>query len=100
MEHVWLVETSFLLNDKKVSAKKRENNANNNKLFRYFHWYTWYFRFSTIFSFFLSFSLFFFASRNIARDSIWTSRNSAALKYFAFPNIDTTTEMTMEMVKT
>ena len=58
MSHVLVVETSFLLNDKKVSTKKRENNANNEKLFRYFFLYTRYFRsssFSSIFSFFLCF---------------------------------------------
>ena len=33
-----------------------------------------------------------------SRDSIWMSRNWAALKYFPFPNIDTTTEITMMML--
>ena len=50
--------------------------------------------------FFLAFSLFFFVFKNISRDAIWISRNWAALKYFAFPNIATTTEMTMVMLKT
>ena len=52
------------------------------------------------FSFFSHLFLFFFVSRNISRDYIWIIRNWAALKYFAFPNIDTTTEITIMMLKT
>ena len=91
---ILLVDSSFLLNDKKVSTKKRENNAKNNSLFRYFYLYTWYFRFSSfspLSSIFLSFSRFFIVFRNISLDFIWISRNWPALKYFAFPNTDTTT---------
>ena len=91
------------LSYKKISTKKRENNAKNNRLFRYFYLYTWYFRFSSISPFssiFLSFSRFFIVFRNISLDLIWISRNWAALNYFAFPNTDTTTEITMMMLKT
>ena len=62
-------------------------------MYMVFTFFYYFFFFSFLFSFF-------FVFRNILRDSIWISLNWAALKYFAFPNIDTTTEMTMVMLKT
>ena len=52
------------------------------------------------FFFFFHLFLFFFVSGNISRDSIWIIRNWADLKYFACPDIDTTTEITMMVLKT